>query len=271
METLFLEKETNFDLFKQQELEEKTKSSDVLLIVLLAKNFDFAGTRTPYDIDICGKKMWEWVAMVGDDCELRTTVCTEESNILTLIKPYLDDRYKYTAVLYSDTPLLEKSTFVKIMQFVRAKQTNVLNLKRGFVFDTQYIKNAESISSLPILDFGEQDFFKVSTMLDVEVVRKKLQQKINAYHEQNGVIFIDSATTYIDADVIIEVGTKISPNNTILGQTYIGKNCVIEPNNTIKDSVISDNCVLKTSYVCESRISENIVVGPFESVIKKSI
>ena len=108
-------------------------------------------------------------------------------------------------------------------------------------------------------------------MIDVEVVRKKLQQKINAYHEQNGVIFIDSATTYIDADVIIEVGTKISPNNTILGQTYIGKNCVIEPNNTIKDSVISDNCVLKTSYVCESRISENIVVGPFESVIKKSI
>ena len=121
------------------------------------------------------------------------------------------------------------------------------------------------------LTLSDKDFFKVNTMVDVEVVRKKLQQKINAYHEQNGVILTDSATTYIDADVIIEGGTKIAPNNTISGQTYIGKNCVIEPNNIIKDSVISDNCVLKTSYVCESRISENIVVGPFESVINKSI
>lgn len=271
METLFLEKETTFDLFKQQEQKTEEKSSDILLIVLLAKDFDFAGTRTPYDIDICGKKMWEWVAMVGDGCELRTTVCTEESNILTLIKPYLDDKFKYTAVLYSDTPLLEKSTFVKIMQFVRAKQTNVLNLKRGYIFDTGYIKNAESISSLPILDFGENDFFRVKSMADVEIVRKNLQRKINAYHQQNGVVFVDANITYIDADVIIETGTRIAQNNTILGQTYIGKNCVLEPNNIIKDSVISDNCVLKTSYVSESRISENIVVGPFESVINKSI
>ncbi|MBQ3494420.1 MAG: hypothetical protein IJA69_03300 [Clostridia bacterium] len=268
METLT---RTEFDYKTEKLAEENTQGKDVLVIVLLVKNFDFAATRTPYDIDICGKKMWEWVALAGDGYRVRTTVCTEESNILTLIKPYLDDSCAYTAVLYSDTPLFEKNTFNKIMQFVRAKQVNVLNLKRGYVFNTEYIKNADNFSALPIYDFGEKDFYRVSKMQDIDFVRQTLSKKINEFHQNNGVILIDKNTTYIDCDVIIESGTKIGPNNTLLGQTYIGKNCVLEPNNVISNSVISDNCIIKCSYISESRISENIVVGPFESVIEKSI
>ena len=83
-------------------------------------------------------------------------------------------------------------------------------------------------------------------------------------------MFEDKKSCYIDADVIIESGTKIAPNNVIYGESYIGKNCTLMPNNVIRDSVISSNCVLKYSYIENSRISENIVVGPFESVVNKS-
>ena len=269
MDTLILDRE--YETKTEKLFAEENKSGDVLFIVLLVKNFDFVGTRTPYDIDICGKKMWEWVALSGDGCEIKSTVCTEESDILTLIKPYLNDKYKYTAVLYSDTPLFEKSTFVRIMDYVRAKQCNVLTLKRGYIFNTEYIKSAESISSLSVFDFGEKDFFTVKNMKDVTYVRNLLQQKINNFHEENGVVLVDKNSTYIDADAIIESGVKIYPNNTISGQTFIGKSCIVEPNSVISNSVISDNCIIKCSYISESRISENIVVGPFESVINKSI
>ena len=71
-------------------------------------------------------------------------------------------------------------------------------------------------------------------------------------------------------EVVIENGAKIEHNTTLIGQTYIGKNCTIEPNSIIKDSVISDKCVVKCSYIEQSRISENMIVGPFEKIINKS-
>ena len=93
--------------------------------------------------------------------------------------------------------------------------------------------------------------------------------------EKEARSFLKNVQDYLKSDEFVEdcnkKAMKTGQSPLKVGQTYIGKNCVVEPNNTIKDSVISDNCVLKTSYVCESRISENIVVGPFESVIKKSI
>ena len=111
METTILEKSREIKVKSQEQKEQNWLNEDVLVIILLNKNFDFVVSRTPYDIDICGKKMWEWVALSCGDCEIKTTVCTEESDILTLIKPYLNNK-KWTFVLYSDTPLFSTSTFI---------------------------------------------------------------------------------------------------------------------------------------------------------------
>ena len=269
METLVLEKETQTVSMPQSDMHSWLKE-DVLVIILLNKNFDFATSRTPYDLDMCGKKMWEWVALSVGDCEIKTTVCTEESDILTLIKPYLNYK-KWTAVLYSDTPLFSGTTFLEVMQYVRAKQVNVLNLEKGYVFNTDYIRQAESLLSGNIAPFGTKtDFFTVNDAQKLYEANQVIQKRILEYHAKNGVLFEDRTSVRIDANVIIEHGTQIKNNNSIYGLTYIGKNCVLEPNNVIKDSVISHNCVLKCSYIEQSRISENIIVGPFESVINKS-
>ena len=271
METLTLEKETiiNTNILTQNQ-NKSWIEQDVLVIILLNKNFDFKTSRTPYDLDMCGKKMWEWTALSVGDCEIKTTVCTEESNILTLVKPYLNNK-KWTAVLYSDTPLMSGKTFMEIMDYVRAKQVNVLNLDRGYVFNTEYIKSVENLLSFNVTHFGNKlDFFVVDNPQKLYEATTVLKNRILDYHINNGIIIQDKNSTFIDADVIIENGTIIKQNNSLYGLTYIGKNCVIEPNNVIKDSVISNNCVIKYSYIEQSRISENIIVGPFESVINKS-
>lgn len=243
--------------------------NDVLVIIMLEKNPAFKGFIKPYELTMCGKKMWEWVALAADGYEVKTMACTCESDILSLIKPLLGG-HKTTVVLYCDTPLLQKSTLREIVSFFNAKCMNAMKLTRGYVFDTEYIKSATSIVSTQTQYFNEEDFITVYDLKQLNFVNDILRMRILDFHLHNGV-FIESNNVFIDADVIIESGVKIFGNNTIKGKSFIGKNCVLEGGNYIENSIISDGCRLVQSHVVSSRICENMIVGPFEKIVKKSI
>ena len=242
---------------------------DVLFVVLLNRNESF-GVRAPYDLEIMGKKMWEWVAMSGNGAKIKTTPCTENSDIINLVKPFVG-KETYTMVFYSDTPLITKQNVLEILDYFQRSGLNVLKLKRGFVFNSQYLLNCENIlaSANPIFD--EEEFDAVDGYVKLGEVTDKIRKRILDFHKQNGVYIIDDASTYIDADTIIEKGVKIEQNNVIKGETYIGENTILEPNNTIISSIVSKNVIVKNSYISNSRIGENMIVGPFEAVIDKNV
>ncbi len=270
METMFEEDiEIEKSSFPLPERKLSDGDKDVLVIIMLEKNPAFKGFIKPYELTMCGKKMWEWVALAADGYEVKTTACTCESDILSLIKPLLGE-HKTTVVLYCDTPLLQKSTLREIVSFFNAKCMNAMKLTRGYVFDTEYIKNATNIVSTQTQYFNEEDFITVYDLKQLNFVNDILRMRILDFHLHNGV-FIESNNVFIDADVVIESGVKIFGNNIIKGKSFIGKNCVLEGGNYIENSIISDGCRLVQSHVVSSRISENMIVGPFEKVIKKSI
>ncbi|MBR3885863.1 MAG: hypothetical protein IKJ33_05360 [Clostridia bacterium] len=68
---------------------------------------------------------------------------------------------------------------------------------------------------------------------------------------------------FIDETVEIADDVKIYPNVYILGKSKIGKGTVIYPNTTIEDSVIGENCEIKSSYIEESLVANNVKIGPF--------
>ena len=243
-------------------------SNDVLAIVLLYRNANFTGIIKPYNLEICGKKMYEWAMESVSDFEVKTIACDDHSNIVPLIKPLLNNK-KTTIVLYSDTPLITKNTIYEILDYFSIRHLNVLKLNRGWVFDTEYISKAESVSSVITREFGENDFFAVGDAYTLEKATNVLKNRILEFHLHNGVFIEDKNTTFIDASVIIESGAKIEPNNVLKGETYIGKNVILEPNNTIISSIISSGCDIKSSYVKNSKITENMVVGPFELIEEK--
>lgn len=251
-------------------LKENWVESDTLVIILQVKNVNFKGTIRPFELDVLGKKMWEWVALCADGCLVKTTTCTEESDILSLIKPLLTNT-KYTAVLYSDTPLLQKSTFLEIMEYFRQKDANVLKLTRGYVFNTEYIRNVQSINAVQNKFFNEEDFMIAYDYKQLSYINEILKNRILEFHMNNGVYIESINSVSIDADVIIESGTKIYGNNTIKGQTLVQKNCILQSGNYIVDSIISAGSVIVQSHIKESRISDNMVVGPFESIIQKNV
>jgi len=246
----------------------KADESDVAIILLLYKNPNFKGFLKPFDLELCGKKLWKWLELACNDYPIKTTFCTPESDILTLIKPMLTNK-KYTMVLYSDTPLIQNNTIEEILTFVRARTANVVNLTRGFVFDTEYIKTVDKIQNNLIERFNEEDFITVYDLKQLEFVGQILRQRILDFHQKNGVLIYDTNSVFIDADVIIESGTIIEPNNIIKGKTLIGKNCKLESGNVICDSIVGENCIIKSSYVSCSKVEKNTVVEPFEKIINK--
>lgn len=66
-------------------------------------------------------------------------------------------------------------------------------------------------------------------------------------------------------DDLAEIGedVKIYPNVYILGNSKIGKGTTIFPNTTINNSVIGENCEIKSSYIEDSEVGNNVTIGPF--------
>ena len=69
----------------------------------------------------------------------------------------------------------------------------------------------------------------------------------------------------------IEAGTVVYPNNVIKGESYIGKNVILESGNYIFDTIICDEAFVCQSYLEKSKVEIGKTVGPFERLINQKI
>lgn len=76
---------------------------------------------------------------------------------------------------------------------------------------------------------------------------------------------------FVDETAEIGANVTIYPNVYILGKTKIGDNCVIYPNTTIENSVIGENCIVKSSFIEDSIIKNNVQIGPFAHLRPNSV
>ena len=220
------------------------------------------------NFDICGKKMIDWVLMSTSSCHQQ--VIDEPEDILEAVKP-LADGYDFVAVLYSDTPLLKRETFLEVMNYFSMQRLNVLQLSRGYVFRSEYLQNAKMLMSSSITPFGSDDFKRIDNAEKLSYAFGVLNKRILDYHKQNGVVLFGENTIFIDADVEIEEGSVIYPNNIIKGESYIGKNVILESGNYIFDTIVCDGAFVCQSYLEKSKIEPNKVVGPFEKILNQKV
>ena len=221
------------------------------------------------DFDICGKKMIEWVGLATSSCKQVVIDEPSEEEFLSTIKRE-GQGFAFVAVFYSDTPLLERSTFLEIMDHFSKNRMNVLRLKRGFVFRGEFLENARMILSSQVENFGHEDFVIVDSAEATSFAFKTLNRRILAYHKSRGVTFFGDNTIFVDADVEIEEGAVIFPNNVIKGQSVVGK-AILESGNYVLDSVMCDGAFVVQSYVEKSKVGEGVTVGPFEKLVGKEV
>ena len=78
-------------------------------------------------------------------------------------------------------------------------------------------------------------------------------------------------TIFVDADVEIEAGAVIYPNNILKGETYIGKNAIVESGNYIFDTIICDEAFVCQSYLEKSKVEKGKIVGPFARLVNEQV
>lgn len=240
---------------------------DVAVIILKIHNPSFQTTEKSFNLKVMGKSMLDWIKLAFDTCPLKEIETDMKSDILSTIKPHLTNK-KYTAVFYSDTPLLERRTFLNIMDWIQVKRMNVLKLERGYVFNTEFIKSCEHIySGTEEHVFSKEDFLTVFNMSQLEIAGQILKNRIINYHQQNGVQILDKNTTFIDADVEIGKNVIIYPNNMILGESVIEDNAIIGPFCTIKQSKIGANSKISNCYLENSEVKKNTNLSPFTTIL----
>lgn len=106
--------------------------------------------------------------------------------------------------------------------------------------------------------------FGVNDQLQLSQATKIMVQRTIKKHLDNGVIFINPESSYIESDVEIGAGTVVYPNVFLKGQTKIGPFCVLEPNVFILDSEIADGVQIKVgSHLEKVNVGKKTQVGPY--------
>lgn len=248
-------KSKNFDWIKEEVLFVGVKANHPSL----SKNFS--------NMLLCGKKMIDWIMLAGRDCE--NIIIDDCDDIIEKLIAINTDK-KIIAVFYSDTPLLDKVSFQKICDYFSSSRCNYLKLNRGFLVRTEYLKFSNQFIQGESF-FEEKNLYIIEDSKDLSFVANTMQNKILNYHISNGVIIYGQSTVFIDADVEIESGVIIYPNNIICGQSIIEKGVTLESGNIIKDSIINENCIIKSSYIENSKINNGKIIEPFSKLINEEV
>ena len=242
--------------------------NDVDVILLKVDHAECCVNKPSYDINILGKTIKQWVMLAFDKCRIVELNFQEGADVLSFIRPYLGHKH-YTAVFFSDTPLLTRKTFLSIIDYVKTKQLNVFKFERGYVFDTEYALQAQrifaSVSSGP---WSKNDFMIANSMEMVYNITNILRNRIMDYYSSQGVQFIDKSSVFIDADVSLGNNVVIYPNNVLEGFCEIGDNVVLGVGNHIISSKIGRNSKLMHCVVKNSFVKEGTVLEPFSFIDK---
>ncbi|EAF8564124.1 bifunctional UDP-N-acetylglucosamine diphosphorylase/glucosamine-1-phosphate N-acetyltransferase GlmU [Listeria monocytogenes] len=92
---------------------------------------------------------------------------------------------------------------------------------------------------------------------------KLMQRRINENHMRNGVTLVNPESTYIDIDVKIGQDTVIEPGVMLRGKTVIGDDCVVTSGSEIVNSVIGERVHVRTSSIFESKVGDDVQIGPY--------
>jgi len=111
--------------------------------------------------------------------------------------------------------------------------------------------------------------------VDIGTPKKLLKaDSIKREYEIEGENIADSAEIHENADIIgnVEIGENaaLKPGVVLEGDVFIGENTEIEPNTRIKNSSISENCVVGSDSVNSSLLFEENILDP-STVLERTI
>ena len=143
--------------------------------------------------------------------------------------------------------------------------------KEYYLTDVFSILNARSAKIIPVLVRDPDELMGVNRRHELEKASKIMQKRIQKRLMDAGVTILDGDNTYIDENVRIGQDTVIYPFSLIYKDTVIGENCRIGPAAHIIGARLRDNVYVHNSYVTDSTLEDDVVVGPFSHIRGRTV
>ena len=109
--------------------------------------------------------------------------------------------------------------------------------------------NKKGLKTGAVIVEDNTEILGINDRIQLEMLTKVLQMRINTEHMKKGVTIEDVNNTYIYDDVEIGMDTVIHPNTTIKSGVEIGEDCEIGPNAYIREGCELANKVKIGSFV----------------------
>jgi bifunctional UDP-N-acetylglucosamine pyrophosphorylase / glucosamine-1-phosphate N-acetyltransferase len=89
---------------------------------------------------------------------------------------------------------------------------------------------------------------------------------------RDGVTIVNPDATYIDDTVAVGADTVIEPGASLLGDTHVGRDCLVRAYCHIMDSTLGDRVTLRPfCVILESSVGSGAFLGPFANVRNGSV
>ena len=92
---------------------------------------------------------------------------------------------------------------------------------------------------------------------------RELNRRIVTRWMKEGVTVMDPATTWIEADVVLEPDATILPGTQLLGATLVREDAVVGPDTTLKDCEVGAGARVVRTHGELAVVGEGATVGPF--------
>ncbi len=122
------------------------------------------------------------------------------------------------------------------------------------------VKNGQQVEGHTVKDSIEAE--GINDRVQLAVLEKAKQKRINLGHMLSGVTFKDPETSFVSPEAIIGSDTTIEPSCLIKGATKIGRNCIIGPFTQIEDCTIGDGTKINKSLLQGAVIGSLNNIGP---------
>ena len=123
--------------------------------------------------------------------------------------------------------------------------------------------NARNVAVKVVHAQSPDAYISVSDAASFAAAFAWLRASILRSHQQNGVLVLEPERTVIEVGVRIGAGTMIYGGNVLQGDTVIGENCTLYPNNRLDGAVLGDSVTVENSVLTRCRVGARTTVGPF--------
>ncbi|MDE2571841.1 MAG: bifunctional UDP-N-acetylglucosamine diphosphorylase/glucosamine-1-phosphate N-acetyltransferase GlmU [bacterium] len=132
-----------------------------------------------------------------------------------------------------------------------------------YLTDVIALAVADGHAVLPVLCADYRVTLGINDRVELAAARRIMNARLCEQWMREGVTIEDPETTYLESGVKLARDVTILHNTALRGRTQVGEGSSIGPDSELLDTSVGERCLIGRSVLTESRLGNDVRVGPF--------